>query len=261
MNPDAKTSWSYLQFIKKLDPIDNEPLSDPGDYAWLKMNPRDNIENIDEGYIKLLERMPEKDRERFLEGNFRDESDGNVYYEFKRDIHVKSFPILPGTKFILCDFNVNPHCSLACQFIDGKIQVIEEFFLLNSDTPRAISAWEKTYRGSRVIPDSTGRNRKTSGKSDFDLIKDAGFVIESVHNPFVKDRVNNVNYNLKAGLIEIHPNCKKLINDLERVAWRNNELDQKTDPMLTHISDALGYGSYKLLPIHKIDLTPKTGRR
>jgi phage terminase large subunit len=260
-NPPTKASWQYLLFEKKLNPIDNEPVDSPENYISFLMNPIDNLENIDQDYIKLLQSMPEADRNRFLHGLYSDESDGQVYYEFNRDNHVKEFIEHFGTKFVLSDFNVDPHCSLVCQFVDGQIQVIDEWFLRNSDTPKAVHEWSKKYKGSTVIPDSTGKNRKTSGQSDFDIIKAAGFQIMSTHNPFVKDRVNNVNRCLKENKIIIHPRCKKLINDLERVSWKNNELDQKTDPLLTHISDALGYGCYNLLPQSKLNLKPFTGIR
>lgn len=248
MNPSTKTSWSYLQFIKKLNPVDNTPLADPDDYVWMRMNPKDNIQNIDENYLKLLEKMPEKERMRFLEGEFQDESDGQVYYEFKRDNHVKEFDEKFGTKFIFSDFNVDPHTSVIAQIVNNRLEIIDEWFLRNSDTPKAVHEWSKKYQGAIVIPDATGKNRKTSGLSDFDIIKQAGFRIEYSYNPYVKDRVNNLNRLLKDNKITIHPRCKKLINDLERVSWKNNELDQKTDPLLTHISDALGYGCYKLFP-------------
>jgi hypothetical protein len=45
----------------------------------------------------------------------------------------------------------------------------------------------------------------------------------------------------------IHPECKQLIKDFERVTWATDgngnilpEID-KSDPMRTHVSDALGY--------------------
>lgn len=260
-NPPTKSSWQYWLFEKKLNPQDDEPLEDPDDYTSMLMNPNDNMDNIDEGYLKLLAAMPKAERDRFLYGLYSDESDGQVYYEFRRDSHVGEFKDRPGTKFIGADFNVNPHCSLVLQFINNQIQVIDEWYLPNSDTPKAVFEWSKSYKGARIIPDSTGRNRKTSGQSDFDIIREAGFIIESTHNPFVKDRVNNLNKALKDGRILIHPRCKKLINDLEKVQWKNNDLDQKTDPGLTHISDALGYACYKLLPPSKLILTPFVQRR
>ena len=106
----------------------------------------------------------------------------------------------------------------------------------------------RRYAGT-VIPDSTGKNRKTSGKSDHLILTDAGFQIPYVFNPFVTDRVNNINRLLTDNRIIINPKCKKLIGDLEKVSWKDNNLDQKTDTNLTHISDALGYMCWKLAPI------------
>lgn len=261
-NPPNKSHWSYWLFIKGLEPLEGEPLENANEYGHILMNPKDNLENIDEEYLKILQRMPERDRERFLEGKFSDQNDGQAYYEFRRDINVKPIKRFPGTIFIASDFNVDPHCSIAFQFVDNKIQVFQEFFNRNSDTPKAVSYWCKAkLQGAIVIPDSTGKNRKSSGQSDFDIIKQAGFQIRSTHNPFVKDRVNNVNRCLRDNLIEIDPSCRKLINDLERVVWKDNKLDQKTDPMLTHISDALGYACHSLLPQVKLNLKPTTKRR
>ncbi|MCB0419926.1 MAG: hypothetical protein KDD61_02970, partial [Bdellovibrionales bacterium] len=95
----------------------------------------------------------------------------------------------------------------------------------------------------------TGRNRKTSGKSDHQILKDNGFNVLPTHNPFVTDRVNNVNRLLTENRLRINPKCRKLINDLEKVSWKDNQLDKKSDPELTHISDALGYFLYKLEPM------------
>lgn len=261
-NPPTKSSWQYFLFEKKLDPIDNEPLNNPDQYASFLMNPVDNLANIDPNYLKILETMPEAERNRFLYGLYSDESDGQAYYEFRRDEHVKDIKKKQGTIFIGMDFNVNPMTAVIFQIINNSLYVIDEVFLSNSDTPRMCNKLNKRgYSGLQVIPDSTARNRKTSGRSDFDILKENGFNVMSTHNPFVKDRTNLVNRRLKEGRIIISPKCKKLINDLEKVVWKDNKLDQKSDPELTHISDALGYGLYKMLPENNMNLTPRAGRR
>lgn len=242
-NPPSKASWSYILFIKKLDPIDNEPLEYPEEYGHLLMNPGDNLDNIDENYLKILERMPKKDRQRFLEGLFSDSDDGQVYYEFNRERHVGKVSKMPGTILIGMDFNVNPMTSVQCSMVNNKFHIFDEVYQENSDTPKMISEiMKRGYKGANIYPDSTGENRKTSGLSDFQVIRENGFQIKGVTNPFVNDRVNNINRLLKADRIIIDPRCKKLINDLEKVSWKDNKLDQKGDnKMLTHISDCLGY--------------------
>lgn len=249
-NPPTKSHWSYQLFIKKLDPIESEPLDDPDDYAHLLMNPMDNLENLDPQYLKILQKMPEKDRQRFLEGLFSDSSDGQVYYSFIREKHVKSIKPYSGTVFIGMDFNIDPLTAVVIYYDNVTFFVLDEIFLRNSDTFKMVNELNsRGYRGARIIPDSTASNRKTSGMSDVDILEQAGFVVESTRNPFVMDRTNNMNRLFQENRIVIDPKCKKLIGDLEKVVWKDGKLDQKTDPMLTHISDALGYGCWFLDPI------------
>jgi hypothetical protein len=70
-------------------------------------------------------------------------------------------------------------------------------------------------------------------------------------NPPVKDRVNCVNARMRnhAGQyrLMVNPCCKDLIKDFEQVCWKTDphgnplvELDH-SDPIRTHVSDALGY--------------------
>lgn len=262
-NPPTKSHWSYWLFEKKIDPIGEVPIEDPHNYSSLLMNPNDNIENIDSEYLDMLSKMPEKEKNRFLKGLFNDETDGSVYYAFNRDKHVREIKPYGGTVFVGMDFNVDPMTAVIGQVSDGKIQIFDEVYLNNSDTYKMAGVLKtKNLAGVKIIPDSTGANRKTSGKSDFQILKEAGFTIESSHNPFVTDRVNNVNRLLSNDLLTIDPKCKKLINDLERVSWKNNELDQSgANKHLTHISDALGYLCWKLDPfgktIQKYSMSPR----
>lgn len=262
-NPPKKSHWSYWLFEMLIDPIEDEAIEDPQDYASILMNPADNMDNIDEEYLKMLSKLPQKEKNRFLLGLFDDESDGSVYNAFRRDTHVKQVQKMPGTLFIGMDFNVDPMTAVICQVINNQVQVIDEVYLNNSDTYKmAAELKSRGYGGLKVIPDSTGRNRKTSGQSDFDILKDCGFEVMSTYNPFVTDRVNNVNRLFIANEIIIDKKCKKLIADLEKVVWKNNKLDQTGDNKhLTHISDCLGYVCHKLKPFKKIDYTPRTGRR
>jgi len=249
MNPPSKAHWSYHLFVKGLHPTEKIPIN-TANYASMIMNPSDNAENISDEYFSILASMSEKDRERFEKGLFSDESNGQAYYAFNQERNVKEFEKQYGTIFVGMDFNVNPMTAVVFQMIENKMWVFDEVFLNNSDTIKMCFELKKRgYGGARVIPDSTGRNRKTSGMSDFQILQQEGFVVDWSHNPFVTDRVNTVNLRLSNQQIIIHPRCKKLIGDLESVVWKNNELDKKSDPMATHISDALGYPVCKMMPI------------
>ena len=85
-------------------------------------------------------------------------------------------------------------------------------------------------------------------------------------NRRVKDRINCVNAVLLnyrgERRMALNPRCKELAKDFEQVAWKadphGNPLSDinKSDPMRTHLSDALGYYVVREFP-----LRPKTGER
>lgn len=75
-NPPSKRHWSYHLFINKKNPESGEDVKNPDRYACMLMNPTDNRDNLDEGYIEgILEDLPEHKRMRFLLGEFLDEDD------------------------------------------------------------------------------------------------------------------------------------------------------------------------------------------
>jgi hypothetical protein len=111
----------------------------------------------------------------------------------------------------------------------------------------------------RIYGDAAGAARSTAGRSDYEIIRQF-FRLQSdfqvshhvrSSNPAVRDRVNAVNAMLcnhqGERRLSVNPCCKQLIRDLERVRWKadsnDNLLSQldKTNPGLTHVSDALGY--------------------
>jgi phage terminase large subunit len=252
-NPSNRSHWSYYLFIKKLNPQDDIPLSDPENYKTLKMNPSQNLENIDKEYLDMLDKMPKLERDRFLLGEFADESQGSVYYSFRSDDHVKETKVIPGTMWLGLDFNYNPFSAVVGQYYDGVFHVHDEVYLNNADTYKMADELKKRgYSGVRICPDSTGGSRRTSGRTDFEILREAGFTIESTHNPLVFDRTNNLNRLFQQNKIIINPKCKKLINDLHKVTWKDGKLDSGPDKMLTHLSDSLCYWTWKLDPFSKV---------
>lgn len=251
-NPPSKKHWSYWLFEKYLDPVDNVPV-DRNRYASILMNPKDNIQNIDPEYItEILDQLPEAQRKRFKDGEFSSDDDGAAYYAFNRETNVqvidKSYQI--GQKCIGMDFNVQPMTAVIGHYVNKKFYISSEAFLENSDTFKMSHHLIKNgHSGANIYPDSTGKNRKTSGMTDHLILTNDGFKIQYTRNPLVIDRVNNVNRLLKEQRIIIDPSCRKLINDLEKVAWKDGSLDQKTDSMVTHISDALGYWCWGIEPL------------
>jgi PBSX family phage terminase large subunit len=91
MNPPTKSHWSYKIFIKGVDPNSkqNKELRNKEDFAYLKMNPLDNIDNLPQQYINLLKGLTGKQRQRFLEGEFADDIEGALWsYEMISDSYI-----------------------------------------------------------------------------------------------------------------------------------------------------------------------------
>ena len=80
-NPPSKKHWTYQLFIDKRNPEDRQPVPEPMAYAYYMINPHDNADNLDKGYIAMLESLPEKARNRFLWGRFGDDSEGALWTE------------------------------------------------------------------------------------------------------------------------------------------------------------------------------------
>ncbi len=92
MNPPNKAHWSYRQFIQKVDPDSKAALPKPDEYAWFKINPTDNRENVAGDYIETLEAMSGKMRKRFLDGDFGEAVAGALF----EDSVIETWRVIDG---------------------------------------------------------------------------------------------------------------------------------------------------------------------
>jgi hypothetical protein len=78
-NPPSKKHWTYKLFIEGVHPETGKKV-DAADYAWLLMNPHDNLENIHPDYIeKVLNKLGKRKRDRFLLGKFLTDVEGALW--------------------------------------------------------------------------------------------------------------------------------------------------------------------------------------
>lgn len=210
---------------------------------------------LPDGYVDAMRlQYDEKLFAQEVMGEFVNLTAGKAYYAFDRNRNVGEVSFDPRKViYVGTDFNVDPVTSIAFHVINNEIHVFDEIFIRNGDTYQLCAELHRRKYSGKVIPDSTGNNRSTTGKSNVIIMKEAGFDVLHTFNPHVIDRVNNINRLLACGRIIISNKCSKLINDLEKVTWKGSDLDQTTDKLLTHLSDCLGYGAHKLFPI-KLDL-------
>lgn len=70
LNPTSKAHWSYRLFILKVDPDSKVALTNPANYAWMRINPKDNLANLTSTYMDTLNAMSARNKLRFLAGEF-----------------------------------------------------------------------------------------------------------------------------------------------------------------------------------------------
>ncbi|WP_173575104.1 phage terminase large subunit [Acetobacter sicerae] len=89
-NPPTTSHWLYQLFEQKIEPKSGEPLPDPDNYVTMQLNPDANRENLSPEYLAQLEALPERERRRFLYGEYQAAIDGAFWNldSFKRDSAV-----------------------------------------------------------------------------------------------------------------------------------------------------------------------------
>lgn len=78
-NPPNKSHWTYLLFVKKVDPETKKPLIDPEEYTSFQMNPQDNAENLSPNYLKTLAGLSARLQKRFVRGEFADANPNQLF--------------------------------------------------------------------------------------------------------------------------------------------------------------------------------------
>ena len=199
----------------------------------------------------------------YIDGEFVNLTQGATYYAFKREKHTGSCNYNPQLPLhIGFDFNTDPLCSVVCQQqYDGSIHVIKEVVLSHQGdgdlpTQRMCDTIKHMFPNNIYFayPDATGAAKNSSARfSDISIIKRSGYNVKVAHiNPRVINRVNSVNNQLSKNKIKIDKGCKALIKDFEQVVNKENTRDiDKSNPNLTHTSDAFGYLISWLYPINK----------
>lgn len=80
-NPPSKAHWSYRLFIERKDPETRKAHAHPEDYSHAQINPKDNQENLPDGYLASLGGLSMRQQRRFLLGEFSDATPGALFSE------------------------------------------------------------------------------------------------------------------------------------------------------------------------------------
>lgn len=184
---------------------------------------------------------------------------GRVYYAFSRQAHVAAVELERALPVVVsCDFNVDPCCAIIGQRRGDDVWVWREVKVRHAggEATRAMARAARAHLAGvgwdgpiRIHGDPAGRAAKTTGPADHAVLREvfpsASWQIPS-RAPHVRDRIAAVNGRCESADGRAHcridPSCVGLIADLEQVIFADNgEIDKKSNPELTHLSDAFGY--------------------
>jgi phage terminase large subunit len=87
-NPGSPLHWTYKIFVRKIDFKTEEPINKPELYISMLINPIDNMDHLDSGYIEdVLDNLPEKQKARFLSGLWV-KGEGCIYERFEKEMII-----------------------------------------------------------------------------------------------------------------------------------------------------------------------------
>lgn len=245
--PEDRHGWlmDYVNMMR------DQEKKNPGCFKIVFGDTSEN-KHIDQTYAATLEYMLDKKAlQVFKEGRIIKISGDLFYYSFDREKHVYEITEIPKSQQVYAnlDFNVGRMTCTFAHRLGNKVYFFDEFELLgNSDTLQAAQEIQKRYGRSVIITiDASGKNRRTSGASDYQILLQSGFSKESIRfksvNPRFRERQLLVNGKFDKSEIIISPKCKVLIKDLEQVEQSKLTFEKVKDKegKLTHASDTLDY--------------------
>jgi hypothetical protein len=89
-----------------------------------------------------------------FQARFENMGVGRAYYVFERGHHVRRLRYDPAVPlFWALDFNVNPLCSIICQIVNGRVHVLDELVLPDSNTLAAGEEFLERTRKWTIAPE------------------------------------------------------------------------------------------------------------
>lgn len=281
-------SWMFDKFVKPWRRKDNRAQDGSDAFrifqAAIYDNPhigREEIAQLEAMYpLGSLQRRIRLDGE-LLEGI----SGARAYGNFDYDVHVREQPE-PSTHrpLVWCwDFNVSPMITVLGQR-DGKVfRFMDELVIEDDASIDAMVDDFYEYYGDWkgqvwIYGDQTGEGRsaqtaETNYRLMLNRLKYHGLYPKlklPQKNPFVRDRINAMNLQLRNAAgehsIEIAPRCKELIADMGEVLLDPRGLIKKShnrdDPYYrrTHASDAAGYWIAYEEPVRELSMRERVHR-
>jgi phage terminase large subunit len=203
-NPPAQYHWSYKRYILGVEPTDGMPINTSG-FRVLKMNPTDNLENINEEYIPRLRSLPKQVQERYLFGEFAKGAESAVYgHELAlcqkegRCTRVKLQESLPV--HAVFDIGVGDATAIwVCQFIKDNIYLLEYYEHTREALPYYINylTMRRGYKLTTVVLPHDAKNKNWgTGRTIVEAANELGrqykYGVHIIPDHRIADGINSV---------------------------------------------------------------------
>ena len=191
---------------------------------------------------------------------------GGIFHAFDPEFNVRPCNYDPSLPIVVCqDFNVNPMAWSLGHMKGTTLEIFDEIFIRNTNTPETLRVLLGRYRehkgGFEFYGDASSRGNRTSAySSDYNHIangerlKAMGRTMHYMYaNPPIADRFAATNARICDGEgnqhIYIDKTCIHLILDLETRAYKPNSREAADSGDIGHCSDGLGYFCHKRFPL------------
>jgi len=267
-------AWVKRLFVERL----YKERENAEDYTFIQAKVFDNkilMEN-DKGYVNMLENLPDKLREAWLNGNW-DVFEGQYFSMFNRETHVlKPYMITKeNRRYVAMDYGRD---MFACYFIAVDEQnngiVYKEIYqsdLMVSDAAKLLKSYilPDEIIAAFYAPPDLWNKQSQSGRSTAEIFHEHGINLTKVSNDRVQGwydmaewlKIVEDEQGYKTARLRIFDNCKNLIRCLPQVQYDDkNPNDVAKEPHeLTHSVDAIRYFcagrplAYRPIPVEDTD--------
>lgn len=236
-NPPSPLHWCYKLFIQKIDPKTNKSVLRPELYDWFRLNPIDNQKNLPDNYIRdFLETLPEKERERFLYGNFCSQ-EGAIYSKFDESMIITRDKVPPIEWYSVgLDFGINSNAVLI-GYCGENVYVVDETGLYNGTASQLNHSMRDKWHDISYVAycDPAGGER----------IQEIECGVQA--NNSVEPGINCIQQKIENKQFFVVDTCRGVLDEI--VTYRRDEKERIVKEN-DHYMDAMRYGifSYYALP-------------
>lgn len=248
------------EFQKHYEQAVSGELDDSQGFSWMSKD------IVPDNYLEHCRSvMDEYDYEEQFEAKWIT-SGGGIFHAFSKEYNVRPC-IYDPSKVILVgsDFNVNPMSWIFCHLKGDVLEVFDELWIRNTNTPAALDVMLKRYAGHKggwqMYGDASSQSRHTSAfLSDYTHIAD-NITLRAMgrkmnymrSNPPVADRFAVTNSRICNGTgtrqLFIDSKCQHLIDDLMSRTFKPGTRLPDDSGDVGHATDALGYVLFSLFPL------------